>query len=162
MQHVIKQCAAILLFSIVNTGLLAQEVIPTSGGTATGSGGSASYTVGQVVYKTNNGTNGSLAQGVQQPYEISVVIGIEDAKGISLECSVYPNPTRNQLILKIEDYSYRTLRYQIYDMNGKLLLSNELNSAQTEIPVTSLSSATYLLKVIDVSQEIKTFRIIKR
>jgi len=162
MQHVIKQCAAILLFSIVNTGLLAQEVIPTSGGSATGSGGSASYTVGQVVYKTNNGTNGSLAQGVQQPYEISVVIGIEDAKGISLECSVYPNPTRNQLILKIEDYSYRTLRYQIYDMNGKLLLSNELNSAQTEIPVTSLSSATYLLKVIDVSQEIKTFRIIKR
>jgi hypothetical protein len=53
----------------------AQEAIPAGGGNASGSGGSASYSVGQVVYTTNTGTNGSAAQGVQQPYEISVVSG---------------------------------------------------------------------------------------
>ena len=78
MQYVIKKCVAILVFSIVNTGLLAQEVIPTSGGTASGSGGSASYTIGQMIYTTNNGVNGSVSQGIQQPYEISVVSGIEE------------------------------------------------------------------------------------
>ena len=44
----------------------AQDAIPATGGDATGSGGSASYTVGQIGYTTNTGTNGSVAEGVQQ------------------------------------------------------------------------------------------------
>ncbi|MFT7299094.1 MAG: hypothetical protein ACI9WO_001916 [Sphingobacteriales bacterium] len=46
-------------------GLQAQETVPATGGEATGNGGSSSYTVGQVVYTTNTGTNGSVAQGSQ-------------------------------------------------------------------------------------------------
>jgi hypothetical protein len=45
---------------------------PQAGGEATGSGGSVSYSVGQVVYTTNTGINGSVAQGVQQPYEFQM------------------------------------------------------------------------------------------
>jgi len=51
-------------------GLQAQETIPASGGKASGSGGTASYSFGQVVYTTYTGTNGLVAQGVQQPFEI--------------------------------------------------------------------------------------------
>jgi hypothetical protein len=40
----------------------------------------------------NAGTNGTAAQGVQQPYEISVVTAIEKALDILLEMVVYPNP----------------------------------------------------------------------
>ncbi|RLD56213.1 MAG: T9SS C-terminal target domain-containing protein, partial [Bacteroidetes bacterium] len=77
---------ALLFLGLSN--LQAQEVIPATGGEASGSGGSASYTVGQVVYTTNTGTNGnSVSQGVQQPYEISVVTGIAEAKDINLEVS---------------------------------------------------------------------------
>ena len=53
-------------------GLHAQENTTAAGGEATGSGGTASYSVGQVVYTTVTGTNGSVAQGVQHPYEISI------------------------------------------------------------------------------------------
>jgi hypothetical protein len=162
MQHVIKKCVAILVFSIAYTGLPAQEVIPTSGGTASGSGGSASYTVGQVVYTTNNGTTGSLSQGVQQPYEISVVSGIEDAKEITLICSVYPNPTTNFLTINVENYSFDKLRYQLYDIQGKLLESKIVTADQTSIDMTNFTPATYLLKVIHNNEEVKTFRIIKR
>ncbi|MEI6048762.1 MAG: hypothetical protein WCS03_07670 [Bacteroidota bacterium] len=35
--------------------------------------------------------HGSAVQGVQQPFEISMVTGIEEASGISLEVMVYPN-----------------------------------------------------------------------
>ena len=56
----------------------AQEVTTTTGGNASGSGGTVTYSVGQIVYATNTGTNGSVAQGVQQTYEISIVLGIED------------------------------------------------------------------------------------
>ena len=53
----------LLLFSTIQ--LHAQETVPATGGDATGSGGTSSYTVGQVVCTTNTGSNGSVAQGVQ-------------------------------------------------------------------------------------------------
>ncbi len=65
--------SAILLLGLGLTGLQAQTSVNATGGNASGSGGSASYSVGQVVYTTHTGTNGSVAQGVQQPFEISVV-----------------------------------------------------------------------------------------
>ena len=49
----------------------AQESINATGGDASGSAGSASYSVGQVAYQTLAGTNGSIAEGVQQAYKIS-------------------------------------------------------------------------------------------
>jgi hypothetical protein len=39
-----------------------QVAIPTSGGDATGPGGSSSYSVGQLLYTTNVGATGSVAQ----------------------------------------------------------------------------------------------------
>jgi hypothetical protein len=49
----------------------AQETISPGGGNATGSGGSVSYTIGQVAYGAFSGTTGSVIQGIQQPYDIS-------------------------------------------------------------------------------------------
>ena len=48
---------ALLFLGLSN--LQAQEAVPASGGEAGGSGGSVSYTVGQVVYTTKTGTNGN-------------------------------------------------------------------------------------------------------
>ena len=70
----------ILLFAIsLSTSVfLAQESANVSGGEATGSGGTVSYTIGQVAYTNHTGTNGNINQGVQQPYEIYLVgINIE-------------------------------------------------------------------------------------
>lgn len=79
----------------------AQETPIASGGDATGSGGTVSYAVGQIVYATDTATTGSVAKGVQQPFEISVVTGINEL-GITLGVSVYPNPTTTFLHLQIE------------------------------------------------------------
>ena len=73
----------------------AQEAVSAAGGNTFGSGGTASYTVGQVAYTTNSSASGTITQGVQQPYEILVATGVAEAKGISLECIVYPNPTND-------------------------------------------------------------------
>ncbi|MDD4385781.1 MAG: hypothetical protein PHD06_11460, partial [Bacteroidales bacterium] len=76
--------ATLLTFTFSLSTVQAQESLNATGGNASGSGGSAGYSVGQMVYTTHIGTNGSVAEGVQQPYEISIVIGIEEAKGINL------------------------------------------------------------------------------
>ncbi len=153
--------STVLLFSIGLSGLHAQDAISASGGNASGSGGSASYTVGQVVYTTNTGTNGSAAQGVQQPYEISVVTAVEKALDISLEMIVYPNPATDFIMLKISNYDIQNLRYQLYDISGNILQQNKVEANETSIAMSNYVSATYFLKVSDNNKVVKTFKIIK-
>ena len=67
------------------------------------------------------GAKGSVAQGVQQPFEISVITGLEEAQGINLSVRAYPNPTTDYLTLSISEFDISNLLYQLYDMQGKLL-----------------------------------------
>ena len=154
--------SAILLFGLGLTGLHAQESISSTGGEANGVGGNSSYTVGQMIYTTNTGTNGnSVAQGVQQPFEISVVTGILEAKDINLEVSAYPNPTTDYLIIKVENYKTAHLKCQVFDINGKLLQTVKATGQETKIETNNLVPANYFVKVLDREKEIKVFKIIK-
>jgi hypothetical protein len=142
--------------------LEAQNAIPATGGNASGSGGSASFTVGQVVYTNNTSvSSGSTTQGVQQPFEISVITAIVQAESVSLVCSVYPNPVSEFLTLKIENYDRKSLFYKLFDADGKLLESKRVTGNETIISMTNLPPSLYFLKVIDNKKEIITFKIIK-
>ena len=150
--------AAFLLLGL--GGLHAQESINGSGSEATGTGGTASYSVGQVVYTTATGTNGSVAQGVQQPYEISVTTGINETT-INLEMSVYPNPTTNYLTLKVESEQIEILTYQLIDIQGKVIENKKVTADNSTIKMTELPKATYFLSVVNNNQVVKTFKVIK-
>jgi len=156
-----KKITTVVLFYLLVLGrLYAQDAVPSIGGEAKGIGGLVSYSVGQLVYNTNIGTNFSIAQGVQHPYEIFISVGIE-LKEINLELSVYPNPTFNNLMLEISNYNDENLTYYLYDMQGKLLKSIVVVSTTTIIEMERLTAATYFLKVTANNDLIKTFRIIK-
>jgi len=144
-------------------GLQAQQTIAASGGGALGSGGTVCYTVGQVAYNTKTGSNGSVIEGVQQAYEISVVAGIEVPE-INLNISAYPNPTTDYLQLKVDAstmFSNQSLKYRLYDINGKLLQSRELTGNETQIDLNGFISSTYFVKVLENNQLIKNFKIVK-
>jgi len=152
----------ILLFTFTPSIIQAQVTVSVTGSNASGSGGSVSYTVGQVFNTSNVGSNGSVAQGVQQPYEISVVTNIEEGNGISLSFMVYPNPTTDVLILKIEGKIQPPWIASLYDMNGKLLENKKIIDNETTISMGNYASAIYFLKIADNNKEIKTFKIIKK
>ncbi|MFT6002117.1 MAG: hypothetical protein ACI95T_000875 [Flavobacteriales bacterium] len=139
-------------------GLHAQESPTAAGGEATGTGGTSSYSVGQVVYTTATGTNGSLAQGVQKPYEIFVTIGIKETS-INLELSVYPNPTTDYLTLKLDEFE--TLNFQLIDLQGKIIENKKISSTTTSINVENLPKALYFLNVTKNNKVVKSFKIIK-
>lgn len=161
MRHKRLKLSAVLLLGLGLTGLQAQTSVNATDGDVSGSGGSVSYSVGQVVYTTHTGTSGSVAEGVQQPYEISVVTGLEEAKGINLSVSAYPNPTTDYLTLEVKDVELLNLHFQLYDMNGKLLQNEKITGNQTSIVMSNLVVATYFVKIIQGNKEIKTFKIIK-
>lgn len=149
---------SLLLFGV--TAIMAQKTVPATGGEATGSGGTVSYTVGQVAYQTNSETSGTVSEGVQQPYEIFIT-SIEDVEEVTLSVTAFPNPTTDYLTLSIEEYDLSNLSYKMFDMNGRLIQSKEINSNQTKIEMNSLLPATYFIKVFDGNKEIVTYKIIK-
>jgi hypothetical protein len=152
---------ALIFISFGLIGAQAQETIPASGGNSSGGGGSVSYSVGQITYSTNSGSNGSVLQGVQQPFEISEISAIEEAKGINLSLTVSPNPVTDHLTLSISDFEISNLSYILYDLNGKLIETKDIESNQIDIETINLVPATYFLKVVQRKKEVKTFKIIK-
>ncbi len=151
----------LFLICIVQLKIFAQEAVTASGGNASGAGGSASYSVGQVIYTTNTGTNGSVSQGIQQPFEISIISGIETVEKIQLSCKAYPNPTTNSLKLKIDNKDDKQYSASLFDINGKLLNQTEITNIETIIPMEQYPSQTYILRISDTKQVIKSFQIIK-
>ena len=137
----------------------AQSAIAGGGGNASGSGGTASYTVGQIDFRAFTGTGGSVYQGVQQPYEFFSV-GAEEIPGVFLFCSLYPNPTSELVTLYVSDITLLDLRYELYDLGGRLLGSGNVTSIETTIPMGHLPAATYLLKVFNKEAR-QTFKIVK-
>ena len=139
---------------------MAQEAVLSSGGNASGNGASVSYSLGQLVNETYIGTNGKLTLGVQQPFEIQVINGTEDNK-INLFVKVYPNPTTNVLTLKVDNFDFTNALIQLYDVEGKLLLSKIMTTDETLINMQSFTPALYILKITDNQKVIKSFKIIK-
>jgi hypothetical protein len=145
-------------------GLQAQEVITTSGGNISGNEGSVSYSIGQVVYATNTGPGGSVAQGVQQPFEISVLTGFKETSNITLRFNAFPNPTAGILNLTVDATllpDIQKLSYELFDTHGNLLKNEKLTSSQTLIDMGNLVSAIYFLKISGDSSELTNFKIIK-
>jgi hypothetical protein len=143
------------------TSVFAQNAIPATGGDATGANGSASYTVGQVAYTTNAGSNGSSAQGAQQAYEIFTTLGLAEGNAVILEVLAFPNPTTDFLTLTVDGKSVDGLSFQLYDLKGKLIKSNEIKSETTQIVMSELARGNYFISVSNNERTIKSFRIIK-
>jgi len=150
-----------ILICFVFVQLHSQESINTSGGEANGSGGSASYSVGEVFSSTSEGTTGTVTQGVQQSFEISEVTSIPEGKGINLMASAYPNPTTDYLILTVESEVAFLYTAKLFDVNGKVVASEKVSQTETKIDMRELKQAVYFLKIIDDNKELKTFKIIK-
>ena len=158
-----QRILCILSLILLSIGSLqGQEAIVATGGAATGPTGSVSYSVGQVAYQTYTGTGGTVHQGVQQPWEISTPVAIENTEDISLLMNVYPNPTSGAFKLIVGTLENRNLRYRLFDMNGLLVQDQKIDSEETEIFLQDLSSSMYFLKIMNNNQEIKVFKIVKQ
>jgi hypothetical protein len=155
-----KLFLSFLLIHLINFLAYPQQNITTSGGNANGSGGSASYAVGQTFYSTHSGSTGTMSEGVQQPFEISVVNSTEDAKHITLDFMAYPNPTREYLTLK-GDFRDGKITWYLYDLSAKLHKSEKVTETESSIYMGDLVPGVYILRLTDATREVKVFRIIK-
>jgi len=141
MRHKKLTLSIIILLVLGLTSSNAQQAISAAGGNASGSGGKVSYSIGQLFYSYNTSPDYSVAQGVQQPWEISIITEIAEAESINLKYSVYPNPVSDNLILEIDDFDNEKLEYILFDINGKLLKNDKIKDRNTIISLQDLSNS---------------------
>lgn len=141
--------------------LQGQETISTTGGNATGIGGSVSYTIGQVAFNTFRGTaaTGSVVQGVQQPYEISIVK--KNTNENTFEIVSYPNPTSGIIKLIIRPFNHENLRFQLIDFKGIIYMDKKVEIEETEISMEGYSPSVYFLIILYNDQTLEVLKIVK-
>jgi hypothetical protein len=149
------------LFFLAPFFIISQEIISSIGGVSSGSGGTSSYTIGQVFFNTIESDNGSLVQGVQQPFEFQT-LSTPALLTVQLTAVTYPNPTTDFVLLKILDTALENLQYTLFDLNGKTIVSKKINSFSTKITMKNFAIGMYLLKLTKNNQPLKTFKIIKK
>ena len=150
---------ALIIFGCSIISIQAQQTTVSAGGDASGLGGTFSYSIGQVVYTYNYGTDVIVAQGVQQPFEISI-LGLDNYH-INLVMQTYPNPTKDYLVLNVHALDLSNMIFQLYDVNGRLIETRTMFSPIETICMMNLPSSVYVLKVINNNKEVKSFKIIK-
>jgi hypothetical protein len=147
--------------AIVSSSLKAQQGNVAAGDNATGTNGSITYSIGQLDYINTSTASAKITEGLNQPYEIYVVTGIDEA-AINLNFNVYPNPSADHVTLTAEILNNQQLNYILIDGQGKRLSREKLTSNSTVIPMGELASGIYFIQVLDNDREIKSFKVIKK
>jgi hypothetical protein len=148
-----------LLFSVISIGLSAQNNTVSAGGDAIGSGGSSSYSVGQIIYHAYGGQDFSLQQGLQQPFEV-FVLGTPEKAVQYPKIAVFPNPTENNVYLQTESL-IENAKYELYDASARRLYQEKINGLKTTIPMEGFRAGVYFLYVTKGTQAVQSFKIIK-
>lgn len=157
-----KSFLLILSFlTIVLPAIHGQSAVLSAGGDASGSGGSAAYSIGQVAYTTHSSEGGSVTLGVQQSYLV-IMVGTGEPE-VRILASVSPNPTQSSINLEFDDpLSFDgSFSLGLYDIDGKLLRHEKIVSRVTSIQMENFPNAVYFLHVIRNNAEIKVFKIFK-
>ncbi len=158
--YFIKICNVLFITMLYLSGINAQQAFTASGGDAAGPGGSVSYSLGQLVYKTYFTESFSVAEGVQQPYEISVLTGIPEITSGQLNCQVFPNPTNGKITLKTEAFNDKDLTYKLLTNNGIQINHQKISDMDTSIDLRDLPPGTYILGVYEKDVMVAHFKII--
>lgn len=152
-----------ILILILSSNLsFSQQAIPVAGGNQEGMGGAISYSIGQITFKDFTSDSGSIAEGVQHPYESLIVSVTDNFPEQNLNIKAFPNPFNADFTLYADEDLLRNLRFEILDAGGKLLLSGQVLSTESRIEMNNLTPGMYMLRVYQSEKELKVFKVLKR
>lgn len=150
--------ALFLLFSL--TTAQAQQAVGAAGGDATASGGSVSFTVGQVAYTASGTPSGSLSEGVQQPWTV-LPTALQTGPDGQLLLTAFPNPAADVLTLHTNTLVSPSAEARLFAADGSLVRQQVLEGPDTSFDLKGLALGKYTLVVRDGDRPLGTFSVIK-
>lgn len=140
-----------------SAGLFAQSATVAAGGVATGPGGTAACSIGQVADITLIGSGGTISQGVQQPYDdVSTTVADPDPDG---PISAYPSITADQVVVQVRAERFHDLRIDLTDARGRILLQRRIIDQRTELSLARFAAGSYHLVVRADGELLQTITI---
>jgi hypothetical protein len=153
-----KSIIPIVVFISFGFSSFGQNALSSTGGHIKTSGGSTSFTVGQVAYVLKKGTGSYLNEGVQQVYTQKTT-PIEELVYLK-EVQLYPNPTQETITLILSSKEDIQVRYTIMDYLGKEIRNGNILSEKSEISLRDLPSGNYFIS-LKSKKENRIFKIVK-
>lgn len=103
---------------------------------------------------SSKGDNNTLSQEEESAPEI-----VEETLS-STKVTIYPNPTKGQLTLSFEQSTPSIMRYQLVDINGRLIESKAIEDTQHLIDISNQPNGVYVLQ-LQVDNQTHDWTIIK-
>jgi len=153
-----KSIIPIVVFISFGFSSFGQNALSAAGGHFKTSGGSTSFTVGQVAYVLKNATGSYLNEGVQQVYTKKTT-PIEELVYLK-EVQLFPNPTQESMTLILSSKENIQVRYTIMDYLGKEIRSGNILSEKSEISLMDLPAGNYFIS-LKSKKENRIFKIVK-
>jgi hypothetical protein len=153
-----KSIIPIVVFISFGFSSFGQNALSATGGHFKSSGGSTSFTVGQVAYVLKKGTGSYLNEGVQQVYSKKTT-PVEELVYLK-EVQLYPNPTQETMTLILSSKEDIQVRYTIMDYLGKEIRNGNILSEKSEISLRDLPSGNYFIS-LKSKKEIRIFKMVK-
>ena len=155
-----KKLLFVVALSFMLVGMHAQEAVSSSGGSFSTATNSASWTVGQPVAGTLEGSTHTLMQGFQQNY--MTITSVEDEALTDMSIKAFPNPSHNYVNIRFEEVQLDAPRViSLVDMTGRELLREETREPMVRIKMSTYEPAVYFIKITCEDKELRTFKIVK-
>jgi hypothetical protein len=152
-----KHLLIVALIGSSMTVFAQQDIVSSQGDSYSNGTNTIDYTIGEPITSTVSDGSNELTQGFHQTQ--LTVTGIKDYETDFL-VNVFPNPTAQLLNVKVQKINNES--YQIFDINGKLVLDGKLSKTNTVIDMTGLAEGTFILSIVRANQPVKSFQIIKQ
>lgn len=153
----------LLITCLSGVSMFAQSVSPaviaSSGGEGEAGGIHVQWTVGELATETLTGANMILTQGFHQPHII--VTFIDEIPETDEVIIVYPNPAADYIVVEYRSGDQEGLLFGLYDLQGRRVLSGQLESHQTNLDLQDVKAGTYFLHVYHHNKTLQTFKIVK-
>jgi hypothetical protein len=158
-----KQLLTISLIAFIGA-VKAQTVMPellsSSGGSGQNAQGSLAWTIGEPVTATVSDGTSTLTQGFQQPTLLIATAQNEHNNLLSL--FVYPNPTADYVMLKLDQSDDAQYNYRVFDSSGKLVNEGKANFSQPSISFQGLAAGQYTISLLSPKLKQQSISIIKQ
>jgi hypothetical protein len=148
----------LLLFCGFSPFLYAQNSLGSLNANAV-SGNAYSHTIGDIYIESaatspsNSGMMGVFS-GIR-----AQLVQTEAATNMETTMYFYPNPVENVLNLGIKNQENTALEATVYDMTGRVMLSQKIQNGQ--IDMSELVAGAYLVQIMHETEEL-SFKILKK
>lgn len=144
-----------------------ENTTPWPSGNAAGqpNGGGASIELADSTLDNNMGTNwrasadlvlGQIVNGLQvygSPGRRPLPVSLNKIELSQTTISVYPNPTKGLLTLKVPEINYQE-RFQLINITGKVLRDELINQSTIELDLSKHANGVYFIRVGELSKKI--------